>query len=37
LTYAVNEQIDAALMKRGDTEAPAGLMGRIGSWLRENF
>ena len=37
LPYAVNEQIDAALMKRGDTEAPAGLMGRIGSWLRENF
>ena len=37
LTYAVNEQIDAALLKRGDTEAPEGLMGRIGSWLRENF
>ena len=37
LTYAVNEQIDVALLKRGDNEAPAGLMGRIGSWLRENF
>jgi cell division protein FtsA len=37
LVYAVDPGFDVPVIGRGDKEEPAGMLGKVGSWLRENF
>jgi len=37
LAYAVDPGFDVPVFGRADKVEPAGMLGRVGSWLRENF
>lgn len=37
LAYAVDPGFDVPITGRADKEVPTGMLGKVGSWLRENF
>jgi hypothetical protein len=37
LAYAVDPGFDVPEIGRADKVEPAGMLGKVGSWLRENF